>query len=41
MKMFADVISIDENTLAEKLRFLENFAVTYNTDTLLVSDINI
>lgn len=40
-KMFGDVISIDDNTLAEKLLFLENFAVTYNTDTLLVSDINI
>jgi len=39
--MFGDVISIDDNTLAEKLLFLENFAVTYNTDTLLVSDINI
>ena len=40
-KMFGDVISIDDNTLVEKLLFLENFAVTYNTDTLLVSDINI
>ena len=40
-KIFGDVISIDDNTLAEKLLFLENFAVTYNTDTLLVSDINI
>ena len=40
-KIFGDVISIDDITLAEKLLFLENFAVTYNTDTLLVSDINI
>ena len=40
-KMFGDVISIDDKTLAEKLLFLENFAVTYNIDTLLVSDINI
>lgn len=39
-KMFRDVISIDDKTLAQKLLFLENFAVTYNTDTLLVSDIN-
>ena len=40
-KMFGDVISIDDKTLAQKLLFLEDFAVTYNTDTLLVSDINI
>ena len=40
-KMFGDVISIDDNTLAEKSLFLENFAVTYDTDTLLVSEINI
>ena len=39
-KMFGDVISIDDKTLAQKLLFLEDFAVTYNTDTLLVSDIN-
>ena len=39
-KMFGDVISIDDKTLAQKLLFLEDFAVTYNTDTLVVSDIN-
>ena len=39
-KMFGDAISIDKKTLAQKLLFLEDFAVTYNTDTLLVSDIN-
>ena len=33
-KMFGDVISIDDKTLAQKLLFLEDFAVTYNTDTL-------
>ena len=40
-KMFGDVISIDDNTLAEKSLFLENFAVKDDTDTLLVSKINI
>ena len=39
-KMFGDVTSIDDKTLAQKLLFLEDFAVTYNTDTLVVSDIN-
>ena len=39
-KMFGDVISIDDKTLAQKLLFLEDFAVTYNTDMLVVSDIN-
>jgi len=39
-KMFGDVISIDDKTLAQKLPFLEDSAVTYNTDTLIVSDIN-
>jgi len=39
-KVFGDVISIDDKTLAQKLLSLEEFAVTYNTDTLLVSDIN-
>ena len=33
-KMFGDVISIYDNTLAP-----ENFAVTYNIDTLVVSNI--
>lgn len=32
-KMFGDVISIDDKILAHKLPFLENFVVTYNTDT--------
>ena len=36
--MFTDVISIDDNTLAQKFLFLKNFAVTYDTDTLFVSD---
>ena len=27
-KMFGDVISIDDNTMAQKLLFLEDFAVT-------------
>ena len=40
-KMFGDVRSIDDKTLAQKLLFLEDFAVTYNTDTLLVSDIKV
>ena len=39
-KMFGDVISIDDKTLAQKLLFLEDFAVTYNTDMLLASDVN-
>ena len=34
-EMCADVISIDDNTLAQKFLFLENFAVTYDNDTLL------
>ena len=38
-EMCADVISIDNNTLAQKFLFLENFAVAYDTDTLFVSDI--
>ena len=38
-EMCADVISIDDNTLAQKFLFLENFAVAYDTDTLFVSDI--
>ena len=39
--MFGDVIYDDAKTLAQKLLFLENFGVALNTDTLLVSDINI
>ena len=39
--MFGDVIYVDAKTLAQKLLFLENFGVALNTDTLLVSDINI
>ena len=31
--MCADVISIDDHTLAQKFLFLETFAVTYDTDT--------
>ena len=38
-EMCVDVISIDDNTLAQKFLFLENFAVAYDTDTLFVSDI--
>ena len=38
-EMCADVISIDDNTLAQKFLFLENFAVAYDTDTLFVLDI--
>ena len=38
-EMCADVKSIDDNTLAQKFLFLENFAVAYDTDTLFVSDI--
>ena len=32
-KMSRDVITIDDKTLAEKLLFLEDFPVRYNTDT--------
>ena len=39
--MFGDVIYVDAKTLAQKLLFLENFGFALNTDTLLVSDINI
>jgi hypothetical protein len=38
-KMFGDAITIDDNTLAEKLLFLNNFTVIYDTETLIVSDI--
>ena len=31
--MRADLISTDDNTLAQQLLFLEVFAVTYDTDT--------
>ena len=39
--MFGDVIYVNAKTLAQKSLFLENFGVALNTDTLLVSDINI
>ena len=35
--MLADVISIDDNTLVQFF-FLENFAITYDTDITFVSD---
>ena len=35
---FAALISVDDNILTRKFFFLENFAVTYDTDTLFVSD---
>ena len=37
-QMCADAISMDGNTLAQKFLFLENFAVTYDTDTSFVSE---
>ena len=35
--MLADVISIDDNILVQFF-FLENFAITYDTDIIFVSD---
>jgi hypothetical protein len=35
-----NILNQDEQTLAQKLLFVENVSITYNKDTLIVSKIN-
>lgn len=35
-----NILNQDEQTLAQKLLFVENVSLTYNKDTLVVSEIN-
>ena len=35
-----NILNQDEQTLAQKLFFVENISITYNKDTLIVSKIN-
>ena len=39
-KLVDNILNQDEQTLAQKLLFVENVSITYNKDTLIVSKIN-
>ena len=39
-KLVDNILNQDEQTLAQKLLFVENVSITYNKNTLIVSQIN-
>ena len=39
-QLVENILNQDEQTLAQKLLFVENVSITYNKDTLIVSKIN-